>query len=271
MRAGRKRFLGADEVLCRHGEPSRHVWLLLEGRIEVRVPGWEDTDVLTGSREAPYVLGELGYFTGQRRAATLVARSYAEVVEISVRDIHAMCARSSRLAMGIERMFRERLVERVLSRHAIFERVNDVDRRKLALAFEYREMGPGETLIEPGREQNGAWLVQSGCLLLTQPRGAENEDEKGPIGIFPGDMVHVGGLLRGYLPRYRVTTATPARLLHLSRERFEPFSLRRPWIVQAILQQSRKPPHMQVMRPDEEYLWHVRRRIALGETREPEL
>ncbi len=265
MTAGRQRYLADGETLCREGDPSRQVWLLLEGRIEVMAPGWQDTSVLTGRHDAPYILGELGYFTGQRRAATLVARSYVEVVEIDVRDIRAMCAHSPRLAMGVERMFRERLVERVLSRHAIFERVNDVDRRKLALAFDYREMGPGEVLIEAGREHDGTYLVQSGCLLLT-PVDGESPGASGitePIGVLPGEMVHVGGLLRGYVPRYRVMTATPVRLLHLSRERFDPFTLRRPWIVQAVLQQSRKPPHLQVMRPDEDYLWHVRRRVTL--------
>lgn len=264
MKAGRKRYLADGETLCEQGEPSRQVWLLLEGRIEVRVPGWQDTDLLTGRRDAPYILGELGYFTGQRRAATLVARSYVELLEIDVRDIHAMCARSSRLAMGVERMFRERLVERVLSRHAIFERINDVDRRKLALVFECREMGPGEVLIEAGQEHDAAWLVQSGCLILTPADdGAEGSGITEPVGVLPGEMVHVGGLLQGYVPRYRVTTATPVRLLRLSRDCFAPFTLRRPWIIQAILRQGRKPPHQQVMRPDEDYLWHVRRRIVL--------
>ena len=158
-----------------------------------------------------------------------------------------MRARGSRLA-------REQLVERVLSRHAIFARVNDADRRKLALAFDDREMGAGEMLIEAGREHDGMYLVRSGCLLLT-PVDGERPGGSGitePIGVLPGEMVHVGGLLRGYVPRYRVMAATPVCLLRLSRECFDPFALRRPWIVRAILHQCRESPHLRVMRPDED-------------------
>jgi len=265
MRAGKKRYLNSGDTLCRQGDPSGHVWFLTEGKIEVHVPDYVDTDVLTGYKKAPYILGELGYFTGQRRAATLVARSYAELIEIPVQDIHAMCTRDARLALGIERMFRERLVERVLSRHAIFERINDVDRKRLALAFKYCELGPGEVLIEPEVEHDGTYLIQSGCLLLKLPEhGRRGESGADYItSIFPGDIIHLGGLLRGYVPCYQVITATPVRLLHLNREKFEPFTLRRPWIVQAILKHGRKPPHHQVMRPDEDYLWHINRQIHL--------
>jgi len=268
MRAGKKRYLNSGDTLCRQGDPSRHVWFLTKGKIEVHVPDWVDTDVLTGHEAVPYILGELGYFTGQRRAATLVAISYVELIEVSVQDIHAMCARDTRLALGIERMFRERLVERVLSRHAIFERVNDVDRKRLAMAFKYCEMGPGEVLIEPGVEHDGAYLIQSGCLLLKIPEhGQKGESGTDYItSMFPGDMIHLGGLMCDYIPPYQVMTATPVRLLHLDREKFEPFTLRRPWIVQDILKHSYKPPHRQVIRPDEDYLWYVNRQIHLPET-----
>lgn len=267
MRAGKNRYLNSGDTLCRQGDPSSHVWFLTEGKIEVHVQDWVDTDVLTGHETVPYILGELGYFTGQRRAATLVARSCVKLTEIPVQDIHAMCARDTHLALGIERMFRERLVERVLSRHAIFERVNDVDRKRLAMAFKYCELGPGEVLIEPGVEHDGAYLIQSGCLLLKLPEhGQKGESGANYItSMFPGDMIHLGGLLRDYIPTYQVMTATPVRLLHLDREQFEPFTLRRPWIVQDILKHSRKPPDRQVIRPDEDYLWYVNRQIHLPE------
>jgi len=268
MRMGKNRYLNSGDILCQQGDPSNYVWFLTEGKIEVHVPGWVDTDILTGHKNVPYVLGELGYFTGQRRAATLVARSYVELIEVPVQDIHTMCARDTRLAFGIERMFRERLVERVLSRHAIFERVNDVDRKRLALVFKYRELGPGEVLIEPEVEHDGAYLIQSGCLLLKLPEDSQEGGSEGDYitSMFPGDMIHLGGLLRGYVPHYQVITATPVRLLHLALEKFEPFTLRRPWIVQAILKHGRKPPHLQVLRPDEDYLWHVNRQVHLPDS-----
>jgi len=265
MRAGQVQHLQTGDTLCRQGEPPNHLWLLTSGEIEVHVPGYADTDVLRGQEGSPCLLGELGYFTGQRRAATLVARTDVELIEIAVKLVHAMCDDDQAMAFGLERFFRERLVERVLSRHAIFERINDVDRKKLAMAFEYLEMGPGEVLIEPGSEHHAVYLVQTGCLLL-MPAGEEREDKSDSdyiTSMLPGDIIHLGGLLHDYRADYRVVTATPARLLYLSREQFRPFALRRPWVTEAILKHSRMPAQRQVMRPDEDYLWHVNRQVHL--------
>jgi CRP-like cAMP-binding protein len=267
MRTGGIRHLKPGEVLCRYGDQPSHLWLLTSGKLEVRVPDYEDTDILEGEYDTPYLLGELGYFTGQRRAATLVAITNVHVIELPADGIREMCAGDKALAAGLDRLFRELLVERILSRHAVFERINDMDRKRLALAFDCLKMGPGEVIVREGEERDGAFLLQSGCLFLMPPehdRGAkEKQGEEYITSAFPGDIVHLGGLLDGYKSPCRVVTATAVELLHLPRKIFEPYAAQRPWIVPAILRQSRKPPHQQVMRPDEDYMWHVDRKISL--------
>jgi len=91
----------------------------------------------------------------------------------------------------------------------------------------------------------------------------EGEDGSLLSSVVPGDMVHLGGLLHSYQSQYRIVAATPVRLLRLSRDAFELFAVRRPWIIQAVLRYCRRPVHLQVLRPNDDYLWKSNRHIEL--------
>ncbi|HXH72931.1 MAG TPA: cyclic nucleotide-binding domain-containing protein, partial [Mariprofundaceae bacterium] len=171
-------------------------------------------------------------------------------------------------ALAIESIMRDKWVEPVLARNALFERINDIDRRRLAHAFKQIDLEPGTVLIEAGEEHDGAYMVRSGCMFFLHGETAEADDQLESsdgqmLSVLPGEMVHLGGLLRGFTSPYRVVAATPVQLLHLSRDVFEPFAMRRPWIIPAILKFSRRPAHLQVMQPEEAYLWSADRTISL--------
>jgi len=261
------------DVLCREGDTPDALWLLKHGTLEVQMPGYEEHDHLQAREGGLVLVGELGFFTMQRRSATLVATDSVDVYVVRSEMIHETCRHDAAFAAGMERLLRDRWVEPVLAQHAVFERINDVDRKRLAHAFESVEIEPGTTLIEAEQEHDGTYMVQTGCLFFMHA-GDEDMDDKledtsdGALvtSVHPGDMVHLGGLLAGYKSQYRVVAATPSRLLRLSREKFEPFSLRRPWIVQAILKFSRRPVHLQVMHPDEDYMWMANRHIRFGQS-----
>lgn len=152
----------------------------------------------------------------------------------------------------MEHLFRHRLVLQVLSRHDIFKLFNDIDRRRVTTIFENTSTRAGQTLIEEGEEYPDAFLVQSGTLLLLSNKGGKET----LIGsIHPGDLFHLGGLLRGYRANYSVVSGTPCHLLRLPRHSFEPFMLQRSWLIKSILKHSRLSAEMQVLHPESKNLW----------------
>ena len=62
--------LHAGEVLVERGEPSEHVYVVVSGRLSVRVPGRSEP---VRQLEAGQLLGEYGMFAGQVRTATVLA------------------------------------------------------------------------------------------------------------------------------------------------------------------------------------------------------
>jgi CRP-like cAMP-binding protein len=248
---GYPRELSGGEQLCQKGDPAGHMWLLKQGDVDVIIPG-QKLSTLSGSSERPCLIGELAYFTGMRRAATLTSATTAKIIELPYERIRALLKKNRDLYAMMEHLFRHRLLLQVLSRHGIFKLFNDTDRRRVTTIFENTATNAGQTLIEEGKEYPNAFMVQSGTLLLLDRTG----DSETLIGSMqPGDLFHLGGLLRGYVAPYSVMSSTPCHLLRLPRDSFEPFMLQRSWLIKAILKHSRLSAEQQVLHPEARNLW----------------
>lgn len=265
---GAHRQLKKGDVLCRVGDAPNELWIVRSGKLRVELPDYDESFYLESDGTGWLVAGEIGFYTLQRRTATLVAENPVSLYEISAQAIRERAASDPAFALAVESIMRDTWVEPVLARHSVFERINDVDRRRLAHAFEQIEVDPGQVVIEAGEEHDGTYMVRSGCLFFLHgddksPDDSFAADDGNMLSVMPGEMVHLGGLLKGFKSPYRVVAATPAQLLRLSCKTFEPYALRRPWIIPAILKLSNRPAHMQVMQPEEAHLWLADRTITL--------
>ena len=255
-----ERTFKAGEMLCALGDQAGHMWLLVSGEVDVLVPG-ESVRTITGSEGRPCLLGELAYFTGMRRAASLCCATNVVLFELPYERIESLLSEDEALRPMLEHLFRHRLVLRILSQHDIFKLFNEVDRRRVTMCFENTAMQAGQILIEQGVEDPNAFLVQSGTMLLV--RREKDGREELLASMHPGDVFHLGGLLRGFSSPYRVVAGTPSRLLRMPRHRFEPFMKRRPWLIKAILKVSRMSSERQILHPEAKNLWATNRYIDM--------
>jgi SulP family sulfate permease len=95
-----RRTLEVGEVLCAHGAPSDTIELVAAGSVAVTVPGLGSADGsvrvrrMTGST----VVGEMGFFRGQPRAASVVAEEPALVYVLTRAAYVRLLAEEPRLA-----------------------------------------------------------------------------------------------------------------------------------------------------------------------------
>ena len=261
---GEQKSLYPTEVLCDVETLSGKIWLIDHGILDVHLPDYAQPSRLEAKDGALVLAGEIGLFTRQRRVATLVAETSVSYTEIDNEDIRQRQKIDPPFDAGMKRLLCERWVDPVLKQHSVFERINDFGRRYLANSFERMTLEAGETLMSVDEEHDGAYILQSGCMFLTYDEDntpAELDEEFLMTGVHPGDLLHLSGLIRGYKSKYKIVAATKVELLFLSRERFEIFSHHRPWIIQALVRYSRRPAHLQVMHPQDDYLWQANRGI----------
>jgi len=198
-----------------------------------------------------------------RRAATLCCATNVTVLELPYEKLSELAKEDVRLQPMLDFLFRDRLVMRVLSQHEIFKMVHDFDRRRIALSFESRTAMATDVIVEQGCEHDGAYMVQSGLTLLIRVHRDGREELMGSM--HPGDMMHLGGLLRGFTPQYRIVAGAPSHLLYLPCAKFEPLMKKRPWLISSILKHSRMSIDKQILHPEANNLWAANRYIEIDE------
>jgi len=252
--------LPRGSTICETEDIANHMWLLVEGHVDVLVSNITAT-TLFGSRNNPCLMGEVAYFTGMRRSATLKCVSEVRLLELSFNDILDLVSKDEKIQPLLDHLFRSRLGYHLLSQHDIFKKLDEHERKSVALSFKHTSYLPSKILVEQGLPRNNAFLVQSGTLLmLKKEEGGEFELISS---MHPGDIFHLGGLLKDFKAPYRVVTGTPCRLLRLKAETFEPVMKKHPWLIKDVLSRSREEAERQILHPEQENLWAANRYINL--------
>jgi len=104
------RHVGAGLALVQAGEQDRALYLLTEGTVGVRLPR-DETAFKT--IDAPSVLGELAFFDGRPRSATLDAVTDVEVVRLDVEGFERLHEHAPELALTMLRDLARILAERL--------------------------------------------------------------------------------------------------------------------------------------------------------------
>jgi small-conductance mechanosensitive channel/CRP-like cAMP-binding protein len=109
---------GSDVV--RQGEQGDSMYILVEGLLDVLVPGEDGGDVLVGRIRAGEFFGEMSLLTGEPRSATVRAATEIVAFEIRKADLEPLFAARRELATAIT----EKVAERRLRSKARLEAAN---------------------------------------------------------------------------------------------------------------------------------------------------
>jgi len=101
LRICSKKVVKCDEILCREGDRSDELYILLKGQMKV---------VLKGSIIVTYItslglIGEMGVFSGLPRSATVIASEASSLIRIGKRELFELfkqdCPLSNRVLMNV--------------------------------------------------------------------------------------------------------------------------------------------------------------------------
>jgi len=261
FRYGAEKTYKMGDHLCKDDDIASQMWLMIDGSLDVIVPNIPKYQ-LTGSKSNPVLLGELAYFTGLRRAATLNCATDVRVYQLSYQRLEDSIQKEPEIQKDLDYLFRSRLAVNVLGKHAIFGKLKEQLRYKVALSMSHEFLGVGDHLVQAGYETPDAFMIQSGTALMLQTNSFTQEESL--IGSMrPGDLFHLGGLLRGFKPEYKVVAGSPCRILRLKRKVFEPVMMKYPTLIKSILELTRQEVEEQIMHPEAGNLWAANRYINM--------
>ncbi|MDP3219488.1 MAG: cyclic nucleotide-binding domain-containing protein, partial [Deltaproteobacteria bacterium] len=203
----KRRALATGEAAVREGDPGDSFFLLARGRVAVTRRG-----AALATLEEGAVFGEMALLSAAPRAATVTATEPSDALVFGRDALNAAARELPVIAAALERFMRQRLVQRLLDTHPMFEPFDAGQRLQLASRFEPRAVAAGQVLLREGEPGSGLHVVLHGAVTVTRatPTGPAQLADLGP-----GDVFGEISLLEAVPVTATVTATTGAMVLVL--------------------------------------------------------
>jgi predicted acylesterase/phospholipase RssA/CRP-like cAMP-binding protein len=220
-RAHRRVRLVAGETLFRQGDPGDALYMILSGRLAVRMAGADGAETVVAELAAPACVGELALLTEQERGATVSALEDAELARFAREDFRRLAKGRPELIAALTRSVLPRLRHAQLADvlASLFGELDAPALRDLQAALAWRHLAAGEVLFRQGALGNALYIVINGRLSITT---ANDHDGATMVGeVRRGETVGEVGLLTGSPRSATATAARDTDVVRLSQASFE--------------------------------------------------
>jgi CRP-like cAMP-binding protein/predicted acylesterase/phospholipase RssA len=235
--------LAAGETLVRQGDDADSLFVILEGRLAVRLDREAREGQALAELGAGDLVGEVALIAGGKRSATVTALEPSTLARLPVAALTRLQATrpelASRLADLVSRRLREAQLAAQLAR--LFDTLDPATLAALQRAAEWVSLPAGEALFRQGDAGDAAYLVVTGRLrILTRDPQERVLNEVGR-----GEMVGEMALLEG-VPRMATALATrDTDLARIPRAAFEELIERHPKamleVARTVVRRARAP------------------------------
>lgn len=162
-----------DEIICQEGEAGDSLMVVSRGEVGVfkRVP--KEKELWIRNLKEGDFFGEFGFFTDQKRHATVKAASECEILEISRNGLNEIIGAHPRIREVLHNLYNQRVLDLFLTVSPLFSSLSTVEREEVFKHFRLLDV-PEETLIFQGGDPPGSlYLIKSGEveIFIRNPRG----------------------------------------------------------------------------------------------------
>jgi len=217
LETARSRYAGPNEIIIRQGEPGQAFYLVAFGELSVAKQNVDCTVSEVASLRENALVGEMALLSDQPRAASVVARPGAVVIETPCHSVSQLATRHPALLSSLTRFTRERLIRNLLSTSPLFTPFSEQQKSDLLAHFEGLELPPGTVVIQEGEVGRGLYVILSGSVAVT----VRDDTEAPPVArLGSGDVFGETSLLSEAPTNATVTTTEPSSLLFFQRAYF---------------------------------------------------
>ena len=117
-----RQILPKDKVLCRSGDESHEIYILIRGRLKVT---FDDGNEFSRIRPLG-IVGEMGVFTGSKRSATVIASTKCTVLSIKKEDLIKVFSSDPVLGMMVQSNVIDDLSLKMITSNVIIEELKQL-------------------------------------------------------------------------------------------------------------------------------------------------
>lgn len=210
-------------VLMRKGDPADALYGIVEGSVQVQIPG-QNLKLTLAEGD---VFGESCLLPGERRHADVIVLGHVLALKVPRETLNTLIGSYPRLAEVLLELLTRRLLGNLLQASPLFQEFDARGRQELAKTFEVRRAGGGTKLAEMGKVMDGLYISLTGTLRVTDASG-NNAD------FGPGTMFGQGSLLTHEPSSVHVTALANMVLLRMPSESFHTLAMQFPSILMTV-------------------------------------
>ncbi len=206
-------------LICREGEAGDSLFIISHGEVAVSRQMTSGREVWVRDLKEGDFFGEFGFFTDQKRHATVKSLKECEILEVSRRDLHEMIKIHPHIEDVLQNLFNQRVLDLFLGLSPLFSSLLPVEREEIHKRFRLHKI-PGDTLLFKGGDPpKSLYMVKSGEIeIFTQNR----QGRKTVLATMRSGNIfgEIGPVLNK--PRMAsARTTRPSELLELTKEDLE--------------------------------------------------
>ncbi len=191
--------LSRGENLFEQGETGDSMYLLVEGKLGVRLQKADGSEMVIGEEDEPGTsIGEMSLLTGQPRAVTVYALADSQLVKFSEKGFDSLAATYPQALAEFAQtitMPRWKRVQLALVLTGLFGELEPEVLLELQDELEWQQLEHGEVLFHQGDPGDAMYFVVNGRLRVVVMLPEGRERLIGEIG--PGEIVGEFALLAG--------------------------------------------------------------------------
>lgn len=160
-------------VILSSGHQHRSLFIVISGQVMVSKPIGDEQVRLSTMCEGDF-FGEFGLLTGREHGATVTATQAAKLLIISEEAIHHIAAEDPEIWNTLWSYYHVRMLNNLMSSHAIFGKLSHEERDELLDLFELQEFADDEIIVSPEQSCHFVYLVLFGSVELVPSRDASS-------------------------------------------------------------------------------------------------
>jgi cAMP-dependent protein kinase regulator len=160
-----------EVLICCEGETGDSLFIISRGEVAVNRQMPSGREVWIRNLKEGDFFGEFGFFTDQKRHATVKSLTECEILEISRNELNGMIKTHPHIKEVLQNLFNQRVLDLFLGLSPLFSSLTPVEREGVLKRFHLHKF-PEETLLFKGGDPpKSLYMVKSGEVeLFTQNR-----------------------------------------------------------------------------------------------------
>jgi CRP-like cAMP-binding protein len=163
-----------ESYICQEGEVGDSLFIISRGEVAITKRASTGKEVLVHNLREGDFFGEFGFFTDQKRHATVKAMTECEILEISRNELNAMIKVHPRLNEVLQNLFKERILDNFLALSPLFSSLTSKERTEVMKRFHLHRVPEGTIIFKGGDPPTSLYMVRRGEVeIYTQNRHGE--------------------------------------------------------------------------------------------------